>query len=937
MVVIQGTVVCVVLAACVCVTTGLDPVTVQSGDGDGSVSPSGDNVTLTDATVGDNNNKKHGRKMALGGGMEPLYAVTNFFLEKVLRPRSVAALRLKVDLSDPRSIYDSLKHNSAMWARHHISFTMMAFAAIIWAVMMPLVGCVVICWCNGGRDHQSHSEYFREQPRRCPRCGCYKGCCRRTLAVLLGVACVGLILGVGIMMVANQLMIEQTLGGAIVNRFVSSLDLLDRYRDDVTATVRTTDSVERKQQRLTAKVDNISQHCQEILDERTGLPDFFDELSTFARSLNDTARLFNDLQQTSDALFQYRTATSANMSTLLNNIRFSLKVCDAQCSYSLQYVNALPSDLFNVSRFSFDEITDVIGDLANGSSDLQTRIGIADTIYKGLLTADIEQSDFDLAVTALRKYARNISVSVRRMMGEATRRVERMFTVAEYKNWITTKLDPWLRRFGAYRCGVGVALCAVVLLPAVGSLVALHFRAWGAASGDDVMLESESCCARCSCCARSSCCVRPACCTRSKASTALLVTASTSLATGWLLALGTCVLFLAGGVLHVDLCRHLSAPSADPGGTAVVLDAVGQWVNASVDLRVVMKACENRQSVFSAFNLVSAPDEIVQLRRLAAPLRGQPNRTVASNTPNNVFHTAFNNIDTTGAIDRLDTALASFDIAAYRQRLSEVPAATELDELGVSIRQTSAILQASGDAAIVASLTRYSEELSRQNAIYVTTVQRYHERIEAAIDRADAWIQSNDIAGLKSRMELARALNVTEVVRLSRDATTNDLLRAFTDVVGELRTEIVNGDRNGCRPVYEALDSLFGAVCVDYLYPFNAFWLVAGTCCFVLLPITVAISLILRRSYGDEEPAYSSRQVSLKQIRMGRQHPRERKRPSLPEDQSSERSVFYVKHTLGISFMFMIQLHCNLARSCMSACPLSCQTVSQPSLTSVCL
>ena len=878
-----------VLVVCVSLTVTLPSSTRRQGRENGV---GGDNLTVTNATnlstTTGNENYESGRRWTVDSGMAPVYAATNFFLESMLRPRSVAALRLKVDLSDPRRIYESLRDDSAMWARHHIGFTMLVVVGILWAALMPIVGCVIVCWCRGDANRRRRRRF---EGRRCCRCRCYTTCCRRTLAVLLGVACVLLLLGVATMMLANQLMCQQTLGGGLVDTFVSTVDRLESYRHDMTTAVRTAvdDSIQQGQQHLITKVDDVRRKCQQELDEKTGLPDLLDDLSTLVLSLSETARLFNDLGRMSKAMIQYTTAASRNLSALRKDIQFNLKLCSSiveVCKTSLRHVNDLPTDIISGTVISFGDVAEVIGDLANGSGELQARLHTATQVYNGFLNMAIEKSRYAHAVIAVKMQALNLSVGVRRVMRNATKRVERVFALADYKGWVTTTLAPLLRRYGAYRSGVGIALCAVVLLPAAGCLVALHFGAWGVgATNVDAMLLPEPCCSR------------------SKATSALIVTAATTMETGWLLVLATCALFLAGGMLHVDLCRHLVAPGADPDSAAVVCDAVGDWLNVSVDLRKLMDACAERHSLLTAFDLV--PDEVVSIRRLSAPLR-ELLQTMVIHPSKSI---SFNVLDSeiTGMLERLNTIFASLDFAAYRHWMSRVPGETEMAALAESMREASAAVQASGDAVIATSLARYSEDVSHQHALYVATVESYHRNLNATIDKLDAWADSINITSLLSRLTAVHALNETEVVRRSAASAADDVLRAFTAVIDDVRTAVLGRRGDGCRPVYEAIDASFGAVCVDYLYPFNAFWFIAGACCFILLPGTVLLALVLSRFYCRLDTMHLSHRVSLKRIRMGRQQ-RQAKRPSLPRDQHSVRQVSYNTHKVCIHYSTQLDM-----------------------------
>ena len=825
------------------------------------------NHLSTDTSSGDSG---FGRRQTIDIGMAPLYAATNFFLENILWPRSVAALRLKVDLSDPKRIYESVRYDSSMWARHHIGFTMMVVAGILWAALMPVIGCVIIFWCSGGKRRR---RSYRS--RHCCRCASYKNCCRRTLAVFLGISCVGLLISVAVMMLANQLMCELTLGGGLVNRFVIAVRRLERYRNKMTVDIQTAveDSVELGQQKIITEVNSIAHTCQQKLDEISGLPDILDELFTLVQSLNETAHLYSDLRQTSEAMYRHMNDATRNMSALRNDIRFNLKLCAnvlESCKTSLRNVNRLTIDIPSGNNILFGSTADVTGDLADRSRKLQAQIYIDEHAYTSFVKANFANQRYDMAVEALKTRARNLSAVIRRVVRNLNKRVDIMFPLTSYKDWVTTTLAPWLSRYGSYRSGVGIAVCAVALLPATGCLIALQFGAWGATRVDAV-LEPVPCC------------------TRTKATSALLVTAATTLETGWLLALATCLLFLVGGSMHVDLCRHLVSPSVDPDSASVAYDTVGQWLNMSVDLRMVMYACAKCQNVLKIFDLTFVPEEIISMERLTGPLRNLRQAIVSYPSKGVSFNVL--NSDMIGVLEHISTSIASFDIATYRYQLGQIPGAQTLVALADTIRETAAVVQASGDSAIANSLANYSQEVSRRYAAYVTAVERYHKNLNVTVDKLEASICSINITSLISRVRFVQALNETDAMRRAVDATADDVRQTFIDVVNDVRAAVLKERDGGCRPVYDAIGDAFAAVCVDYLYPFNAFWFVAGVCCFILLPWTVTFAVALRQCYCMQEIARTSHRISLKHIRMGRPQ-RQTKRPSLPQEQCSIRSAF---------------------------------------------
>ena len=402
-------------------------------------------------------------------------------------------------------------------------------------------------------------------------------------------------------------------------------------------------------------------------------------------------------------------------------------------------------------------------------------------------------------------------------------------SLAEAMSTVNGTINPSITRYGGYWYYSTLSISSLVLLITTICALGLLFGACGKRKGEHHR------------------------CSKGQAATLLLVGLVMIFTFAWILMLIPAVLVPIGGIVHNDICENLLT-TKDVESTKVVYDTLNHNFNLSFSLQDVYKRCENEESLYNALQL-EVKDEKYDLSDILNANNYDVNLFLArlQNTTYQVGNLTIVNTILESNIGALVTATDSINLTSHQQVLQSEVLSESLVEFSDLLRDVN--VTARGD-----QLQFYSDVLMQIHQVQYSKLLQSKGTLEMSIA---------DIIAFKTNFDITNT--VEHLKQAQTQVTSNDITNAVNNVVDniqelfeELLSKAEAAYRNElahCGTVANVISDGLDAICVRFLYPFNAFWFSLG-CCLFLFILLIPINIILSDLYKKTEP-YKKVQPSL--------------------------------------------------------------------------
>ena len=758
----------------------------------------------------------------LDGPLNPVYEMTEFALESVIQPNYLTDLEEDIgkEFVVPDDFLESFEDNWEEWVVYFMGYTVLASIGVLLILFVPLVGMIVACCrcCGncGGRP--------RAMEGKCSVCK--RVCCGVTFfivtsAITLGVIC----------MFAFNAEISQriyTEEGNIWDELSSNLKNVEKYFDDTVDEMDTKilDEYVVKKDVLIKMLEEIPTDAvgfinneTEVLDDLNELLSFSNNLTYINESLTTATHLQGGLNKT---LLDLEIETEelrietfnllSNCTTVeceeVKNATADLSVNMTTSGIQLENVTilvqiSLEQNLVQEIEASFDEIDRIIQAINSSIDDeIQEVLQYADDIQEEIeefindTARNLDKLDINVAVDALEEVKENISEEV----------------VIAY--WAVVAL--------------GIPLCIIVFCGFVGLCLGIV-------------------------------CPRPSpntgCCSsdRTMGSDALLTGVGFTFIFYWIYAMIVLVIFLAGGVTHTEVCRHLvNYDVTESAGVIDIMDRMAMYqLNESLDVVIspfnAYESCADNKSFYTALELanngynISEIIDTTEIKEAIDEIKTVPIDIPTVNIMNDTVQQALNELGE--EFDKLD-----FDL--YYQHLDgPVTTVSLLDiiDLLEVIRYNGTI----DDTEVQNLMDQFTEA---QNSLVqpaeTLALNLTHELqvIEDLLPRTPLMNITNDLKEDEAIINDSGNTLVGKFINTTADDLYEETV-AFTNQM----ISTVEEDLGRCKPLYNSLTGTIDSVCVKTLYPLNGFWFSLGWCLFFLVP-SIIIAFILADEYRKAHP-----------------------------------------------------------------------------------
>jgi len=779
---------------------------------------------------------------AVEDAIKPFYTMTNTFLDIVhptsrewIFDNSFVSSYLNSSLTniDLSIFYEQWKKNT----KNYIGFIVCVAVGVLFVVAMPIGGLILFCCrcCCGNCGANAEDE--PDKDNRCARFGC---------GTLLFIFSTFILAGTILLFFTNEYLWEQTAhdDSGILYETDIALGSFASYkknsRDDYTGL-----GVEINE-RVDYTVNEVKRLPVTVADDFarsinvTNVLNYAKDLQASAQSIEDNLGSVKDvleeLQNRGNLLGEQLYYIGSRMSDALIGCPVS---AETQC----EDLGNKATSLKQVANFS--KVTSITSFL-----DELKRVDLSNIYDKGKDEYNKIRKELDAnmqkQMDEIDGVGQNIKDDVNRMTSEVRSYIDRI----EFGNYSTEPYRASVQEYGDYRKYGGIAVgCALVITAALFYLGLL----FGCCGSDP---DNETGC--------------------NKATGANLLMGGIVWAFlfSWILMIVVIVLFVSGGLLYTEGCRHF-VHLGDSQESQRALETLGRLMandileSENISIADIVQKCQSGQTAYTAFNLQKYVniDEKISLDKYDLDKVLQEIKGIQITIPEIDIISDANSDQLT---DLRNANLQNIDFESFYSQLRYDITSDSLENLALEAEEVAKLIKKGGDITKANTVERQANDLRRMHEHHVkpildkkTELEGYVRNLEILIKgpRKDR-IFSKHVANLQDAFtELQQVLDAKRSDNTALSQEINNIAKQIyndTALFLESVKDKVKYRLAVCKPLYDAVDGLITVTyCGRFVQPFNAFWFSLGWCLFFFIPSIIAAWClnIQYRRISDYEPA----------------------------------------------------------------------------------
>ena len=722
-----------------------------------------------------------------------------------------------MDLTDADAVKDSLNNNTGLWLDHFVGYTVAMAFAVLFAVIIPLTGIIVCCCrkrgkCGGVKRLEGKHHALT------------RACCN----VLLGLMITLLLLGVTTAFISPMLVREQTQPSGTASALEDSLRSMQMYLDSTSNQYRKLASqTEDGVQQQSLLLDKYGDRVQECAEEEAGVKPLMEKWRTYTTTLPEVSQALTDIMNITKQLEGMLTDLSGELPRIVANTKTNLSSCSAD------YCKQLTEHLDELSvTMSFSDMPDLSPQvIAIDEAIVSWKEHIAETTDQlSRISTAVEANTSQYTIPA-KDTLRGYNMSMHTIAYTVTDYIDtfHLHTSMEYVN---NTLNPNLHTAGNYYYGVTNFVSSVVLLLLVGYTLGLLYGTYGGSA--EVYMD---------------------CCTRDTAAHVLRATMVLTFAVSWILLLFTSALFVIGGMSYTEVCQHLLQPSSSNELDIVDEVIVAYW-NITISAHGVMEDCLHNEAFYDAFRV----DERVT----------DGNITELSVATITAFQSAFGGITsatfqmpnvvllTTDAQRDINTMADSLSLMDLQPFFTELEKNVTTPTVQFITGYISTVLHNITDSAVRDTFENCGQLLQAAEK----EIDLLLSELASKLNFVKLNINSFDPKTFVQDM-LAAEITLNDVdLSVCNQAASSGTSQSVETFI-QYTEEQVRNSLGKCEPFFYSIWSAVTSVCVQFLYPFNAYWFSMGWLWF-FLTITSALAIYISDLYRRQQPRHLLRQSQAK-------------------------------------------------------------------------
>ena len=558
-------------------------------------------------------------------------------------------------------------------------------------------------------------------------------------------------------------------------------------------------------------LDDVGPHTRDVIGNVTQVGPLLGTLYTFTDNL---ALLQHAIETGDNATLALQTtgrALKPELATLSDSISDDSSLCSPAVDECARVLALLPDLDMGVDYDDLGDLgiavlaihyvinDDIMSQVRHGLDEFNNIAGSITTTW----TAQVQDA---------KTKANQIETEINTLIGEVSTQI-RDLNLSDFSNQLDDYKEP-LQTFGDYRFYASIGLTVIL-----GLIVVLIYI--GLACG--------------TCCKRPSYYKKITCSTRC-GSNALLAAVGTIFIFAWIQMLVTLVLFVSGGVIYTELCRHLNNMAADPV-VGVVDRMMMQTFNLSLSIQNVTAKCEKNASVYDALELerhgvnisdvlnvenYGMSDVINRFKRVPVDIGDVVIFSQATNDTLQVLEIGMETVNFTQFTPVLARNITQIDLRVLASELDAAAAQISIQPLS-------------------SRLSAHASTLRTLESSTIAFLRDTRDNLTRALDDVKRITEDTPIPKLIHSLTDAQDnlnANGNDLIRGVVNATVDDLMMILSTLMTSLDDDIRN-DVGRCQPLYAAVTGVIDVGCVNILYPLNGFWAAHGWSLILFIPMIV--------------------------------------------------------------------------------------------------
>ena len=763
---------------------------------------------------------RHDDNDRLNTGLQSLYDMTNFFLEKMVQPRYLTWMRNKEDLNSIEGFKNSLHENSWQWLEYGVGYIICGLVGVLTVIVTYIVVC---CQCCG-------KCRWNSSPRKPNNSKCQYVSC----SVILLVVTLIIIAGGSCMLVLNDGIKEQVVGeDSVFDSVSASLRDMEHFLVDYMHQVNETllGGYVCTTGEVFPKLHQTPAESVEIIKDKAYTNDALLQLKSFMGNITEIVNHLDVVDKTVEQLVHLtneletelkhisRTQIGYIVGQCISTLCINVLVVGVSLKTTVDYsvVNVTKSLTILRHMQQSGELSDYVGQVNETSDEIRQRMQSA-----------IQESDI-LALTLkkdIHQFVVDLNNTINRLSLD-----ELQDDLKETKDAVR---NPWLAVYG---CGVAlvIILFIVCLFNLVGVISGCFWPSFRSLRNDSSVNNY-----------------------RRSASSFLSAGITLTLVFYWLYMIFVTIMFIAGGVVHTEICRHIIA--YEQPDSRQVLDIFDNLINQRVyeatggDVNLTImdtyENCQRNRTFYSAMGMknkghdVSEVLDVTQLENSIKHIAGEASNNIddgyvnfTSPTVEVLLHAVDfvikDELTYLQFYDELYSPITSVDLTLLAAAIFEL-------RTGHAITKNETFLNATVDR-LNSLNSNYVVPMTEMAAFVTAELQKVEENLKNHLPLTEIYNALADDTTWFSECGDAIHEHVTSVV----EQALSDIENFVSDAIS-----LVEHGIGRCWPLYDAMTDMAHVTCVRSLHPINASWLCLSWCVVFLIP-SLLISCNLKPLYRD--------------------------------------------------------------------------------------
>ncbi len=731
---------------------------------------------------------------------------------------SVCPYLFQVDLTDRDALEDSIRNDWQMWFRHYISYVIAGAFGVVFALIMPIIGCCVCCCRNNSRCG-GNPDPMDGKNARCQRLTC------NTLLLLLATIA---LLGVTSCFIATQLIKEQTNTDGVMQDLYNSLDSVDSYVDNTQGeiTVLKTGLFDDAYRSIRTKLVDLPINVQTSIGLSSGAGPLLDSLQAYVTSFPSTLNLLENMENKTDDLQMNTQELTSKVESVQNNFTSDFASCNGTVIPECIVAQEMMDNLTVIAKFTtgsnLSQAYDAINTAYYGNDNISSTVEMGLTEYDKIILVVYEEGNQTIwkIINAFDEFSNKFDEFINQTL-DNIEEIDLTDPKQEISN-VTDDVD----KYGLYVYIALTIFSSVACLIVVFFLVALLYGACGERAAPGA-----------------------GCCNRGNGAGFLKAGVVFIFVFILVLMLSTTVMFLAGGLGYTEICRHIiGTDDAYPDDIQILDNMVTSYVNMSgASARTIMQNCKDDKAFYVAFDIETNYPELnisktldlseYDLYSLLEELIGQ-NYTISQ--------LELLNQDTINHLKDVENGLQTVDLDTYRDLTTQAITNVDVAQMAVTFNDYAERVT---DADIADLFKEYSAILQGLQED-ITDIGTEMQSLSDMVETLHQFNDSMNVDEFANEMQTAQNAITNETVTQAVNETAinvfNDLEKLTTELEYQVRNVI-----GQCFQMYNAISVSLSSICVSFLYPFNAYWFSMGWCLFfftLLIPVVLTLMTLYRKS-----------------------------------------------------------------------------------------